>query len=1220
MGRYALLLGTVICHADRRLQPLPSVRQDVAQLKALLDGSGGFDEVKAVLDLPAAHMVQIVEEFYGARSADDLALFYYSGHGVQHDDDRESVFLAATDTATGQLHATALDTDGMLRHLLNITKASQKVVLLDCCFSGAFGARHRFRGGLRQEPRRGRRERGTFVLTSSTHLKASKAQGPDQPSVFTKVLLNGLRGGAATVAADDGWITTHDLSRYAITELARCDQNKPVESSEGVSEPIRLVLEPGSQAPGRPATGAAASPAADAPFDADQWRRVIAYYVNCMQRSAVLQSFIDPRRDRTYVAARAGGEAVLTATAPIQIGGRALALLQRAREDKKELRYGYPVVAVRQGRRRDVRLAPLLICDVTVGDDGVLHPCPPRPSPALVDHCQLAIVEADELVHQVEQTFVPGDRQALAATVDLLMKTFGLKPMVDLDPAALSGTVQPAPIDRVQNTAVLYIGGATDAPEQQLVEDLRFIAKNPRSVERTALSSLAACPPAGSGEPVVTVALNQVNEAQEAIIQAAMSRPLTVAQGPPGTGKSQLVTALLATATAAGQSVLVGSTSNQAVDSVADRVTEQVGPGLLVRTGNKERRDQEPKYIADILAAYPPTERQRPPDTRTPMDELRLLAAEAAELRRALDERRLVERDLADLAVERRQAPADAVRLPEDDLALQRLVSLTDRALGSRWFGWWYRWRLRQYGVATREAIAELAERAVFELRWRERGRHLATLPAAEVAWRRLTDLVATERPAHSVTLLHAQIARRVAAGERLLRERADEMAKPKPNTWACLPQLLTVLPGWATTAMSARRLCKDAATYDLVVIDEAAQCTVPQILPMLYRAKRALIIGDPRQLTPVVDLPADEDNAERVRADLSSTWLSTRKLTYTEHSAYDAFATAAGETFLLNEHYRCHPDIIEVPNREVYQGRLTVLTDPARLAAPADPAVRWRDVPGAFRRGTNGSGRNDIEITAVVDEVRQLRAAYPDASIGVVTPLAAHRRALATALRTANLDDNLLCETIHKFQGSERDIMVISPVGAQDIPEKTRDWLVHQTNLWNVAITRAKSQLVVVGDRSWWSSQRGLLTALADGREPDQARPDDQIGPADLLHRALRCRDITVRRDVTVAGHPVDLVASHAGIDVAVVVDDPDGDADGRALRTLLARLDIVHGNMPAHRAPAWQCLVEPERVAATLARSLHQLSTTGPAVAARPSAEGSTDSPALRRPGTDT
>ncbi|BCL15866.1 caspase, EACC1-associated type [Micromonospora sagamiensis] len=1190
MGRHALLLGTAICHAERALAPLPSVRQDVAQLKALLDAAGEFDSVQPALDLPAAHMRQVVEEFYSARTSSDLALLYYSGHGVLHDD-RQSLFLAATDTVCGQLHTTAFDVDGVLRHLLNHTKASQKVVLLDCCFSGAFTARNRFRGGVREEPRRSKRERGTFILTSSNHTKASKAQGPDRPSVFTEVLLTGLYG-AAGATSDDGWITTNDLSRYVPTEMARRRQHQPVESSEGITEPIRLVAAPGSVAAAKQAVAATASPADEAPFDADQWRRLVTYYINCMQRSTVLQSFIDSRATTTYVAAPPGPEAVFTSEKPVRVSGSAARLAARARADGKELQYGYPVVAVRSHGQRPPRLAPLLMCDVTVGADDFLHASfPPRPSAALVDLFQLSEAEADELRQRVEQIFVQGDPAALAATVDVLMKTFGLNPVVELDPAVLVGTIRPGPLDGVQNAAILYAVDATEAPQRQLVEDLRDMIKNPKLIERTALGVLALRPDEAPPKPVVTVALGPANEAQEEIIQAAMSQPLTVAQGPPGTGKSQLVTALLATATAAGESVLIGSTSNQAVDSVLGRVAELVGPGLLLRTGNKEHRQQEPKHLADILAAYPQAERRTTPDDRTPLHELRLVADEMAELREKLDQRRLLERDLADLAVERDSEPdASAVDLPEDDAALMQLVHLTDRALSSRWFGWWYRWRLRSYRLVDRDAVEVLAGRAVIELRWRERRQRLGELPDADVTWRRLVALIDSERPARSNELLRAQIARRVAAGARLLQDRADEMAKQQSKSWSFFPELLRVLPGWAVTALSARRLRPSPAMYDLVVIDEAAQCTIPAILPMLYRAKRALIIGDPRQLAPVVDLPEADDVTERARTDLSTGWLTTRRLTYTGHSAYDAFAAAAGTTHLLDEHYRCHPDIVEVPNREVYQGRLTVLTDPARLAAPAEPAVRWRDVSGTFSRGATGSGCNQVEIDEVVAEVAALRATYPDASIGVVTPLAAHQRRLATALRGAGLTDNLLCATIHRFQGSERDIMVVSPVGAHGIPDHTRGWLVHQTNLWNVAITRARSQLVVVGDRSWWSTQRGLLKALAVGPDVAGAALDATRMPADRLHRALRGAGLAVRRDVSVAGWTVDLVVRLAEVELAVVVDDPAGDADGRGLRKVLARLGITGGPMPARRVPAWRCLAEPEQVAAELTEDLRR------------------------------
>jgi uncharacterized caspase-like protein len=102
--------------------------------------------------------------------------------------------------------------------MLSRTYATHKMVVLDCCFSGAFTAGNRFRGGMREEPRGGLRHPGTFILTSSTHRRASFTQGPDRPSVFTEVLLDGLRG-KAEPRGDSTWITTHDLSHYVQAEL-----------------------------------------------------------------------------------------------------------------------------------------------------------------------------------------------------------------------------------------------------------------------------------------------------------------------------------------------------------------------------------------------------------------------------------------------------------------------------------------------------------------------------------------------------------------------------------------------------------------------------------------------------------------------------------------------------------------------------------------------------------------------------------------------------------------------------------------------------------------------------------------------------------------------------------------------------------------------------------------------------------------------------------------
>ncbi len=199
----------------------------------------------------------------------------------------------------------------------------------------------------------------------------------------------------------------------------------------------------------------------------------------------------------------------------------------------------------------------------------------------------------------------------------------------------------------------------------------------------------------------------------------------------------------------------------------------------------------------------------------------------------------------------------------------------------------------------------------------------------------------------------------------------------------------------------------------------------------------------------------------------------------------------------------------------------------------------------GRYGRGASGSGRNENEAQAVVAEVQDLRKGFPDASIGVVTPLAEQQRILDRALREAGVGGDLTCATIHRFQGSEKDIMVISPVGAQGVSDRTRGWLVDQTNLWNVAITRAKSQLVVVGDRSWWSGQRGLLAGLAGTSASTRTHADAGSQSVDRLVAGLRDAGLTVRWGTPVPGYPMDFTVVDGERELAVSVDDPEGDPE---------------------------------------------------------------------------
>lgn len=123
---------------------------------------------------------------------------------------------------------------------------------------------------------------------------------------------------------------------------------------------------------------------------------------------------------------------------------------------------------------------------------------------------------------------------------------------------------------------------------------------------------------------------------------------------------------------------------------------------------------------------------------------------------------------------------------------------------------------------------------------------------------------------------------------------------------------------------------------------------------------------------------------------------MERHQLDYIRHSAFHAAAAAFGEPpLLLDEHFRCHPEIVAVPNRWFYADRLTVLTDPRRLKRASEcRPLTWVDVDdGTPERPAGGSWCNQAEVDRVVEEVDRLRRALPDsATIGVVTPFAAQR------------------------------------------------------------------------------------------------------------------------------------------------------------------------------------------------------------------------------------
>jgi outer membrane protein assembly factor BamB len=214
-GNRALIIATGR-YEDAGLSRLRSPSRDVADVAAVLEDPdiGGY-RVNALLDKPAPLLLEEIEGFFSAGKPRDLLVLYLSCHGVK--DPAGQLYFAAKTTKLDRLASTGISAEFVYR-LVDRCRSRRVVVLLDCCYSGAYLRDHRprapERAGIGELEGRGR-----AVITSCTALEYSfeidtgQVSGQAAPSVFTAAIVEGLRTGAADEDAD-GLVTVDDLYRY----------------------------------------------------------------------------------------------------------------------------------------------------------------------------------------------------------------------------------------------------------------------------------------------------------------------------------------------------------------------------------------------------------------------------------------------------------------------------------------------------------------------------------------------------------------------------------------------------------------------------------------------------------------------------------------------------------------------------------------------------------------------------------------------------------------------------------------------------------------------------------------------------------------------------------------------------------------------------------------------------------------------------------------------
>lgn len=296
----------------------------------------------------------------------------------------------------------------------------------------------------------------------------------------------------------------------------------------------------------------------------------------------------------------------------------------------------------------------------------------------------------------------------------------------------------------------------------------------------------------------------------------------------------------------------------------------------------------------------------------------------------------------------------------------------------------------------------------------------------------------------------------------------------------------LKAIPVWVTNAHQTQSFPMEPDLFDILVIDEASQCTLTNILPLIYRAKSLAVIGDPNQLPAIF-----KDSSLGKEAALAA---KHGIIACTDFGHRNNTMFQLGLTFLpggrknmvnLVEHYRSHPLIIGFSNLYIYQMHLT-LKKKIRQNNPVCPVsgVFGLDVAGECVRGSGGrSWVNQKEAQAVCEIIKSIRSdeTFFGRSIGIVTPFKGQKEKIEELLSLHGLfSREILVGTADTFQGNEKDIMFFSPVLSKGIGEPAARWS-DDKNRINVALTRARELMVVVGNFQYCRNMDVILRNLID-------------------------------------------------------------------------------------------------------------------------------------------
>ncbi|WP_160716509.1 DEAD/DEAH box helicase [Chitinophaga solisilvae] len=278
-------------------------------------------------------------------------------------------------------------------------------------------------------------------------------------------------------------------------------------------------------------------------------------------------------------------------------------------------------------------------------------------------------------------------------------------------------------------------------------------------------------------------------------------------------------------------------------------------------------------------------------------------------------------------------------------------------------------------------------------------------------------------------------------------------------------------VPVVSTTLASVERLFRRTGAGGLgwLLLDEAGQATPQSAIGAIWRARRSIIIGDTLQIPPVVTMPEGlgkllQDHFSVSNNDWSPVNYSAQNLADRITRVGTAVRSNGSSIWTglpLRAHRRCDEPMFTIANEIAYDNQMVKVTRDKYVPVILGPAC-WIDV-----KTQRADGHIIPEETDVLRRLADaLKLAGDKRSAFIISPFK------SVADHCQAVHKKLLCGTIHTFQGKEADIVFII-LGSDPARPRAREWVAQSPNMLNVALTRARKYVYIIGNKDLWSRHR---------------------------------------------------------------------------------------------------------------------------------------------------